>query len=87
MDAIIEQGSGFSGRDSRRRLVHRRDGHARVGVAAGVPPQNEHHGEGNQREKYNWVASDKPEQFGKPAGFLEGALWDVDIDRHATAHG
>ena len=60
MNGVVNQCARFRRRHALGRFIHRGNGETWVRIASLVPPQSEHHSEGDQRQKNNGIASQKP---------------------------
>src|ERR1700730_8507732 len=87
MNRVVKQRARLGWRDPRRRLIHRRHRLAWIGIAPLGPPQREHNGQRDQRQKDDWISADEPYQFGQRTGLFENSFGNKNIDGHPTAHG
>src|SRR4029077_3638003 len=87
MNRVVKQRARLGWRDPRRRLVHRRNRLAWIGIAPLVPPQREHTGQRDQRQENDWISTHEPYQFGQRTGLFENSFGNKNVDGHPTAHG
>ncbi len=86
-DRVVDQRSGFGGRESLRRLVLRRDGDAGIGIASPGVPGEPHHQERPDRNQQRGIAAYEPHKLGERAWRMQNALGNVNVNGHAATHG
>ena len=85
-NVVREQGPCLGRSQSLRRLIHRSNGNAGIGVASLPPPEPEHYGEGPHRQQCAGIAANEPDHVaGKPGGLLQNALGNVNVDGESAA--
>src|SRR5437660_2444420 len=87
VNGVIDQGTGFCGRNLLGGLVHGRDGLAGIGITAFVPPESKQHGEGHQGKEQDWIAADKPSKTREGRGLFQDPLRNVNVNGQTAAHG
>src|SRR5208283_3820563 len=65
VNGVVDQRSGFGGRQAFGRFVLRGDGNSGVGVASHEKPESKHHDQSQQRQKHNGVAVEEPVELGQ----------------------
>src|ERR1700688_1219773 len=87
MDGVVDQSSGFGGTNAFGRLVLRSDGDAGIGIASHGIPEGKHHGQGQQRQKHDGIAAEKPSQLRDRGRRFEDSLRDINVNGNAAVHG
>src|SRR5579884_593598 len=85
INAIINQGTNFRGAHFLWRFIHRRNGHARIGITAFRPPQGEHYNKSPYRKRNDGIAADKTNHLRDSAWLVQHTFLKIDINRQSAA--